>query len=241
MKNLLSLIFVFGMIVTGFAQKEAVPVQADKAEKAVQRLTKELDLTAEQQTKVRALYQEKMSARTDRKEEAKPGRKAARMTFQQELNAILTPEQVAKKTALKENRRENARANRGKSQLQRKKQAKGNKRLGGMTPEMVEQRAQKATDKLDRQVKLSETQQASAKQAYLDFYQKNQAIANDQSATPDERKEQFKSLKKSHREDLDVILTPEQRKAKKAHKMSKKGKGKKHGKRSKEHKGQQQH
>lgn len=235
MKNLLSLLFVFAMIVSGFAQKEAAPVKVDKAESAVQRMTTELDLTPEQQDKVRALYQEKMTAKSARKETARTERKAVRNTFQKELNAILTPEQQAKRAALKEDRRKMARANRGKSQLKRKKQSKG-KKLGGMTPEMLDQRAQKATDKLHRQVTLTDTQQTSAKQMYLDYYKKNQAIANDETATPQERKEQFKSLKKSHREDLDAILTADQKAAKAAHKMNKKAKGKKHKKHVKEQK-----
>ena len=227
MKNLFCLILVFGMVVTGFAQKEAVPYKGDKSEMAVQRMTKELNLTTDQQDKIRALYQQKMQDRAEQKEDTKMDRKAVRTSYEAELAAILTPEQMAKRTELKETRRANIRSSQAKKKVRRKQHAKGKSQLGGMTPEMIEERAQKSTDKLHRQVNLTEAQQASVKQSYLDFFQKNQAIARDEASKPEARKEQFKSLKKSHKEDIQAILTPEQVEAKKAHKMTKKKKGKK--------------
>lgn len=225
MKNLICLLLVAFLATTTFAQKT---VSASKADAAVERMTKELDLTADQQVKIKEIYVAKMEARHNKAVQAKEDRVAARDAFDQEIDAVLTPAQAEKRKALKEEHKEKmkvARANRGGKKGGRMgKLGKRSQKLGGMSPEMIEDRADKSVERLHKQVTLTEEQQVSLRAAYLDFFQKNQAIANDTTLETAAKRDALAGLKADHKATIDSLLTPEQLAAKKANKKVKKAK-----------------
>jgi len=234
MKNLICLVLVAFLATTTFAQRKGMTVKVDAA---VERMTNELDLTPEQQVKIKAIYEAKIEAKQQRHAETKEEYAAAREDFNQKIEAVLTPEQIEKRNSLKaehkekmkairkERRAENRvhnheqRANR-RAQLGKRKVEK----LAGMSPEMIENRAVKSTEKLDKQVNLTEEQEVTIKSAYLNFFQKNQAIANDASLDAAAKKEMLTSLKADHKATIKSLLTEEQLAAKKANKKLKRGK-----------------
>jgi len=234
MKNLICFILVAFLATTTFAQRKGMAVKVDAA---VERLTNELDLTPEQQVKIKAIYEAKIENRQQRRAETKKDYAAARENFNQEIEAVLTPEQIEKRKSLNAEYKEKMKAIRQdrktEDRVHRKEQRaesrayKGKKRaakLAGMSPEMIENRAVKSTEKLDRQVSLTEEQQVTVKSAYQSFFQKNQAIASDASLDAAAKKEMLSSLKADHKATIKSLLTEEQLAAKKANKKMKKGK-----------------
>lgn len=225
MKNLICFLLVALFATTTFAQKT---VSTSKADAAVERMTKELDLTADQQVKIKEIYVAKIEARQNKSLQTKGDYANARAEFDQKINAVLTPAQAEKRNALKAEHKEKmktARANRGGKKGSRGgKLAKKSQKLSGMSPEMIENRADKSVARLDKQVNLTEAQQVSAKAAYLSFFQKNQTIANDTSLDTAAKRDALVGLKADHKATLESLLTDEQIAAKKANKKAKKAK-----------------
>ncbi len=224
MKNLICLLLVAFLATTTFAQKN---VTTSKADAAVERMTKELDLTADQQVKIKEIYEAKIEARHNRALQTKGDYKVARDEFDKEIDAILTPAQAEKRATLKAEHKERmktARANRGgkKKGPRKGKLGKKSQKLSGMSPEMIEERAVKSTERLNRQVNLNEEQQVSIKAAYLSFFQKNQTIANDAALDAAAKKDALAGLKADHKATLESLLTAEQLAAKKANRKAKK-------------------
>ena len=233
MKNLICVFLVAFLTTTTFAQRS---VKTAKAESAVKRMTTELDLTPEQQVKIKTIYETRLADRTSRNAQSREEKVATRTEFNKKVEAVLTPAQVEKRNALKEEHKAKMKAKRKEHKANghvKRGGKKGNKagRLGKMSPEIIETRAVKSTEKLDRQVDLTEAQQATVKTAYLNFYQKNQAIAADTTLDAAAKKETLSQLKKEHRKNLKSLLTEEQLAAKKANKKLKKA----------NHKAKQQH
>ncbi len=223
MKNLMCLLLVAFLTTTAFAQREGM---AKKAEATVERMTTELDLTPEQQEKIKALYEARVSNRKDRGSLTREEYATSRAEFGEQIDAILTPEQIEKRNALKEEHLATMKEKRKANGLNKRGGKKGNKinKLGRMSPEMIENRAVKSTERLDKQVNLTEAQQSTVKTAYLNFYQKNQAIAADTSMDAAAKKEMLTNLKKDHKKELSSLLTEEQLAARKANKKLKKAK-----------------
>ena len=226
MKNLICLLIVAFLATTTFAQQR---VTTSKADAAVERLTKELDLTADQQVKIKEIYEAKIEARHNRGLQTKGDYAAARKDFDKKIDAILTPAQTEKRVALRaehQERMKTARANRGgKKKGPRKGQlGKKSQKLSGMSPEMIEGRALKSTERLNRQVNLTEEQQVTVKAAYLSFFQKNQTIASDTSLDTAAKRDALAGLKADHKATINSLLTPEQLAAKKTNKKVKKAK-----------------
>lgn len=220
------LLLVAFLATTTFAQRKGMAVKADAA---VERMTTELDLTSEQQVQIKEIYETRIANKKSRSAQTREEHKAARAEFNEKIEAVLTPAQIEKRNALKEEQKENIKAKR------EQRKAEGIGRRGGkrgdkieksatMTPEMIENRAVKSTEKLNRQVTLTEEQQATVKTAYLNFFQKNQAIAADTSLDTVAKKEMLTQLKKDHKEALNALLTEEQMAARKANKKLKKAK-----------------
>lgn len=219
---------------TTFAQRKGMTVKVDAA---VERLTNELDLTPEQQVKIKAIYEEKIATKQARNAETKKEYATAREDFNQKIEAVLTPEQIEKRNALKADHKEKIKAIRqdraagdriqGKENRKKNRAHLGQKRtqkLAGMSPEMIENRAVKSTEKLDQQVNLTEEQAVSIKSAYQNFFQKNQTIASDASLDAAAKKEMLTALKADHKATINSLLTEEQLAAKKANKKVKKAK-----------------
>jgi len=224
MKNLICLLLVAFLATTTFAQKKGMNRKADAT---VERMTKELDLSPEQQVKIKAIYETKIADKTSRSAQTREGRSMAKADFDQKIEAVLTPEQIKKRKALKKEHKAKMKAHRQERVANgHSKQHKGKKgksqRFAKMSPEMIENRAVKSTEKLNTQVNLTEAQQATAKAAYLGFYQKNQAIANDTSLDAAEKKERLSDLRADHKAEIKSLLTEEQLAAKKVNKKLRK-------------------
>ncbi len=234
MKNLICLVLVAFLATTTFAQRKGMTVKVDAA---VERLTNELDLTPEQQVKIKSIYEAKIENKQQRRAETKKEYAAAREDFNQKIEAVLTPEQIEKRNTLKAEHKEKIKTIRkerkAEDRVHRNQQKadgrarfgkKRVKKLAGMSPEMIENRAVKSTEKLDKQVNLTDAQQATVKSAYQNFFQKNQAIANDASLDAAAKKEMLTALKADHKATIKSLLTEEQLAAKKANKKLKRGK-----------------
>lgn len=201
MKKLFVFLFVLGLSTMTFAQADI----ATKAEKSVEKLDAQLDLTPEQEAKIKDLYITKIESRKKRQEIAKADRKTAKQDFQSALRAILTPEQAAKYDELKAAKK----ASRKGNKMARKGQKRADK-MSKMTPEQMDRRVEKATAKMDKRLDLTDAQEDRISDAYRSFYLKSMEIANDQSATAEDKKQLFKDLSAQHKSDIDAILTPEQ-------------------------------
>ncbi|SRR5690606_5451493 len=81
--------------VTAFAQERRMEKRQMSVESKVEKMTVELDLTAEQQAKVKEIYAKKAETKKTQ------AHRAGDDTFDKELRAILTPEQIKKWEAKK--------------------------------------------------------------------------------------------------------------------------------------------
>ena len=99
---------------------------------------------------------------------------------------------------------------------------------GTTAPAPNQERGQKFAQALD----LTPDQQAAIKSIHENFRQQAQAIKNDSSLTPDQKKAKFKELRKSTHEQMMAKLTPDQQQKLKEMRKEHRGHGR-HG-----HKGQ---
>ncbi len=86
---------------TTFAQERKMERKGMSPENKVERLTKELDLTAEQQAKAKELFAQKAENQKAERAEAMAVRKSENEAFDKEFRAMLTPEQTKKYDAKK--------------------------------------------------------------------------------------------------------------------------------------------
>lgn len=78
-------------------------------DRAVARMTEQLDLTAEQQAEVRQIFAETFEKRREIREEARRKAEALREETDARLSGTLTPEQMTKLRSLREERRDRRR------------------------------------------------------------------------------------------------------------------------------------
>lgn len=86
---------------TTFAQERKMERREMSSENKVEKLTKELDLTTEQQAKAKEIFAKKAETKKAERAEAMEVRKADNDAFDREFRAILTPEQAKKYDAKK--------------------------------------------------------------------------------------------------------------------------------------------
>lgn len=100
MKKLVLMIALF-VGATTFAQERKMERREMSSENKVEKLTKELDLTTEQQAKAKEIFAKKAETKKAERAEAMEVRKADNDAFDREFRAILTPEQAKKYDAKK--------------------------------------------------------------------------------------------------------------------------------------------
>lgn len=86
---------------TTFAQERKMERKGMSPENRVEKLTKELDLTTEQQAKAKELFAKKAETKKAERAEAIAAKKADNEAFDKEFRAMLTPEQTKKYDAKK--------------------------------------------------------------------------------------------------------------------------------------------
>ncbi|MEM9819955.1 MAG: hypothetical protein AAF985_02740, partial [Bacteroidota bacterium] len=222
---------------TVFAQKSA----EEKADRATAKMAKNLDLSDQQMTQIKAIYLEKYEQKAVLKAETKANkaankaeRKEMKENFQARINAVLTDEQLNKQTALKAERKAlkaERKALKSQEKAERKAAKKAEKgkykkraKLNVMKPDQVESRAQKASDKMTKRLNLTPEQQTQVLAIYQDYYGKNAAInmktdAVDRATLNAERKE----VQQAFNTAINQVLTDEQkaqRKQKRQHRTT---------------------
>ena len=97
------LVLMIALVVgaTTFAQERKMERRDMSSENKVEKLTKELDLTTEQQAKAKEILAKKAETKKAERAEAMEVRKADNDAFDREFRAILTPEQAKKYDAKK--------------------------------------------------------------------------------------------------------------------------------------------
>lgn len=120
------LVLMIAMVVgtTAFAQERKMEKRAISSEDRVEKLTKELDLTEEQQEQIKVLYEKKREARQKEKAERMEIKRIKSQEFDDELKSILTPEQAEKLEAKREKmkmEREKMIEERGEEKLKKSK------------------------------------------------------------------------------------------------------------------------
>lgn len=97
------LVLMIALVVgaTTFAQERKIERGEMSSENKVEKLTKELDLTTEQQAKAKEIFAKKAETKKAERAEAMQVRKADNDAFDKEFRAILTPEQAKKYDAKK--------------------------------------------------------------------------------------------------------------------------------------------
>lgn len=178
-----------------------------RAQKQTERLTKQLSLTESQTTQVAAIsleYANKMTAAkasTTDKEASRAASKTLRTEQATAIKAVLTPEQLTMYNE-KGNRKRGGKKGKGKV-------AKSAKQDRGEKTGTPEERATKQTERLTKQLELTEDQATKITAINLSYAEKK---ATAKAATTDKEasKAANKTLKAEQAEAIKAVLTPEQ-------------------------------
>lgn len=197
--------------VFAFAQRGGNP--EERVQRKVDRMTTQLDLTEDQQAKVKALmlkqHEDRIAmkgAAQDMTEEEKAAmkeeRKAARTAFEQDLNSILTAEQQEVYTGMKDKR---------KMKTKGKKKEKGKK--AKMKQKSPEQKVERKVAKLTEDLNLSPAQQEQMTALMLGRQKVGKPGKKGSELSTEEReaiKAERKAEKAAYKEKFESILTAEQ-------------------------------
>ena len=96
-----------GMCGVGEAKKGHHAMKEELAAEKVKKMTKQLDLSAEQAKQLEAIMQEKMDKKKAVHEETEKKMDAIREDFQAKLKTVLTPEQLEKYNSMKDKKEDN--------------------------------------------------------------------------------------------------------------------------------------
>ncbi len=150
------------------------------------KMMQKLNLTADQQTQMKALHEDMMQQRNAIQNDAglsqdqkKEKMKELHQTQMEKVNAILTPDQQAKMKEFRQQGRQNHQMHKGTKQMM-------------------------------QQLDLTSDQQTQMKALHQDMMQQRNAIQNDASLTADQKREKMKELHKTQMQKVNSILTPDQ-------------------------------
>ena len=215
-----------------------------------QQLAVALELTETQQEQVRALYVEKYNrkqaskaAQLSTKEvnkadkkvikaERKADKQEYKASFDARMNAILTPEQIEKRNTLETKRSETRKANKGQKGKHRKmnkadkKPRKMNKLA--LSTEQIQEKAQKATDRMTKRLDLNSDQQSLVKEAHVKHYTAIVDLSSRQDVNRENLNEERVAIGSEFKNNIDSILTDEQKEKREARKNTRKNKKRQH-------------
>ena len=172
-------------------------VKGNKIENRIKRLDTQLNLTDDQEQKLKDIYQshaEKLKTNREKSEALKKERREEMKAMRKEMRAVLTPDQVKKLESI---------------------QAEKSK-------EHVQKKADMKVSELDAKVKLTEDQKTKLRSTFIQHMSAMKAIKEQTTSTPDLGKERIKTERKELHKDVKAILTPEQQKILKEEKGKKK-------------------
>lgn len=210
-----------------FAQRGASDPDT-RIQKKVDRMTEQLNLSADQQMQVKELlvtqYENRKAIKGKKgemteteKTEKKEVRKAAKAEYDAKLAGILTPEQNATFQEAKKNKKRKGKAKNHKGKRKGK---------GGASKKSPEERTQNRVAKLTEELSLTETQQVqltelmASKPQYKMKKGKNKMTEEERATMKAERK----ASKEAYNAKFEQILTPEQLAIHEANKTAKKEK-----------------
>ncbi len=253
MKKLILLSFLLVATLLVHAQRGGGNPEA-RAQKQVDRLTEQLNLSADQQSQLYDLFidrhqnrkadGEKMKDLDQAERDAvKAERKTAKAAFDNSVAAILTPAQLETYQNLPKGRKGQGekveKGERGAHKRGQVQKGQGKKNKGNRQKAAPAERAQKQTERLTEQLALDANQQAAVYDLILNRATANQKGNDWKSLSKEERK----ALKGSKKEDkaayeaqLATILTPAQLETYQNLPKGKKGKKGKRGKKGKKNK-----
>ena len=172
------------LLISGVAQAQ----DSTRGKQHRQHPMENLNLTADQKTKLEALREAQKKEWTELKnkkaataESNKKQRQEIQQKYQAQIKAILTPEQQAQMAQMRQEHR---------NAPQAKAQHKGMKEA----------------------LNLTEAQQTKMNALNKDFKTKRESLRSNTTLTEEQKREQMKVLAQQHRSEVKNILTPEQRK-----------------------------
>lgn len=202
MKTIFTFFLALGLFTLGFAKHG--PEQ--RAEKRVNRMAQNLELSADQQSQIKQLltdqFTEMKALRAtfgEDHEGFKAAAKPVRQKYLAEIDGVLSADQLAKKKELHAQR---------KAQMQERK---------NMSPE---EKAQKMTDHLDQIVTLTPDQKPAVLSLNVDKVTAMKAARENANGDPKAMKAERKVIKNDYRQKLQKLLTEEQEKKLKVEKRN---------------------
>ena len=151
-------------------------------------VAKQLNLTEDQKTKFKSINEAERkemqaikSTGSLTQDQAKAQRKQLHEKYKAQRESILTADQKAKLATLKK---------------EGKQKGMGDRKM--------------KMEKLGKELNITEAQKSKLTAIQSDFKTKREAIKNNNSLTQEQKKEQFKSLAKEHKEQAKAVLTQEQ-------------------------------
>lgn len=162
----------------------------------------QLNLTADQQTKVQALREsfrkqmEDLRSQNLSDDDRRTKMQALREQQRTQMDAILTPDQKTQLDKLRSERREQMGNQRNDDSTGRHNRQSFNNRKGGRN--------------MQKELNLTYDQQAKIKNIRADFKSKAETVRNDQSLTQDQKRAKFRELMQQQRDQMKTVLTKEQ-------------------------------
>jgi len=227
MKKLILLSFLLVATILVHAQRGGGTPEA-RAQKQVDRLTEQLNLSADQQTQMYQLFIDRQQNRKaggkrgqdisqEQREAMKVERKAAKAAFDNNVAAILTPAQLETFQNLpKEGRGQGKKGQAQKGEEGKRgqgKKGKSKKFKGNRNSATPAERAQKQTDRLTEELALDVNQQAAVYDLILNRATANEGGRNWKKLSKEERKAlrgTKQQDKATYESQLANILTPAQ-------------------------------
>ncbi len=201
---------VFGLVIGTAAMAQGRGEGKSPQERAQFRtdwMAKELSLTEAQKTKVAELnlaaVEKNQSIKADASLTAEQKKEAWRANHKEQktkLKEILTAEQLATLKAKKE----------------AMKSKHGEKHAERKTDKTPQQRAEMRTERLSKELSLTEAQKPKVTEVNRATIEKNDQIRNDASLTQEQKEAAFKANREAQKAQMKEILTAEQQKALKA-------------------------
>jgi Spy/CpxP family protein refolding chaperone len=196
MKKIITSALVLALTI-GAAQAQTTSTQ-DKGKHAKKEYKmhamKELNLTQDQKAKIKALHEQEkkeMEALKNDKTATKEQRQQLHKKYEEQMQAILTPEQKQQLEKMKEER-----------------MAQG--KQGAFERGKGQKEGLKRGADLQKELGLSQDQQAKVEKIRADYKGQFEALRNDKSLSKEEKRTKMHELMKKQQEDMKTVLTQEQ-------------------------------
>jgi Spy/CpxP family protein refolding chaperone len=196
MKKIITSALVLALTI-GAAQAQTTPTQ-DKGKHAKKEYKmhamKQLNLTPDQKTRMKALHQEQkkeMEALKNDKTATREQIQQLHKKYEEQMQAILTPDQRQQLEKMKEER-----------------MAKG--KQGGFEKGKGQKEGLKHGADLQKELGLSQDQQAKVEKIRTDYRGQFDALRNDNSLSKEEKRTKMHELMKKQQEEMKTVLTQEQ-------------------------------